>query len=156
MDIQKVIDDIVAVVNEAVEAFIELVKDICNAVAEALRLWLVHEPKRKTTIGASMSRFKSWIRKIFQRRRRIRRKYTRCMKGVICMNKSKEEILEEAKKYMPKPLVSINGLGLMLLESHIMSQRRKDAIRRWIQCEMAYKEYQKRVRLINQVTKEES
>lgn len=76
MDIQKMINDIVAVVNEAVEAFIELVKDICNAVGEALRLWLVHEPKRKTTIGAAMARFKSWMSKIF--RRRIRRKYTRC------------------------------------------------------------------------------
>lgn len=81
MDIQKLIDDIVAVVNEVVEAFIRFVKDIRDAVSEALRLWLVHEPKRKTTIGASISRFKSWMSKIF--RRRIRRKYTQCMKGGV-------------------------------------------------------------------------
>lgn len=74
MDIQKIIDNIIEAANELIEAIIELVKDIRDAVSEALRLWLVHEPKRKTTIGASMSRFKSWIRKIFQRR--IRRKYT--------------------------------------------------------------------------------
>lgn len=81
MEIQKAIDTIVKAVNEVIEAIVELVKDICNAVAEALRLWLVHEPKRKTTIGASIARFKSWVRKIFQRR--IRRKYTRCMKGGV-------------------------------------------------------------------------
>jgi hypothetical protein len=74
MDIQKVIDDIVAAVSEVVEALIELVKDIRDAVSDALRLWLIHEPKQTTTIGAAMARFKAWVRKIFKRR--IRRKYT--------------------------------------------------------------------------------
>lgn len=87
MDIQKIIDTIIEAANEVIKAIIELVKDICDAVGEALRLWLVHEPKRKTTIGASMARFKSWIRKIFQRRIRIRRKYTRCMKGGVYYEK---------------------------------------------------------------------
>ena len=68
------IDTIVEAVNEAIEAIIELIKDIRDAFMEALRLWLVHEPKRATTIGASVARFKAWIRKIF--RFRIRRKYT--------------------------------------------------------------------------------
>lgn len=73
MDIQKSIDAIVAAVSEAVEAIIKLIKDIYEAFSEALRLWLVHEPKRKTTIGAAMARCKAWVRKIFKRR--IRRKY---------------------------------------------------------------------------------
>lgn len=81
MTIQEAISAIAAEVAEAIEALLKVIKDICDAVSEALRLWLVHEPKRKTTIGASMSRFKSWIRKIFKRR--IRRKYTRYMKGGV-------------------------------------------------------------------------
>lgn len=85
MDIQKVIDDVMAAVSEVVEALIELVKNIRDAVSDALRLWLVHEPKRKTTIGAAMARFKSWMRKIFKRH--IRRKYTRCMKGGVYYEK---------------------------------------------------------------------
>lgn len=75
MTIQEAISAIVDDITEAIEALVKVIKDICDAVGEALRLWLVHEPKRKTTIGASMARFKSWIRKIFQRRICIRRKY---------------------------------------------------------------------------------
>ena len=70
MEIQKAIDTIVEAVNEVIEAIVELVKDIRDAFLEALRLWLVHEPKRKTTISASIARFKSWIRKIFRRKRK--------------------------------------------------------------------------------------
>jgi hypothetical protein len=73
MTIQEAINAIANDVAEAIEALVKLIKDICDAIGEALRLWLVHEPKQKTTIGATMARFKAWVRKIFKRR--IRRKY---------------------------------------------------------------------------------
>ena len=73
MTIQEAISAIVDDIAEAIEALVKVIKDICDAVGEALRLWLVHEPKQKTTIGAAMARFKAWVSKIF--RRRIRRKY---------------------------------------------------------------------------------
>ena len=69
MTIQEAINAIVAEVAEAIEALVKVIKDICEAVGEALRLWLVHEPKRKTTIGAAMARFKAWVRKMFKRRK---------------------------------------------------------------------------------------
>ena len=74
MTIQEAISAIVDDVVEAIEALVKVIKDICDAISESLRLWLVHEPKRKTTIGAVMARFKDWVRKMFKRR--IRRKYT--------------------------------------------------------------------------------
>lgn len=85
MTIQEAISAIVDDITEAIEALVKVIKDICNAVGEALRLWLVHEPKRKTTIGAAMARFKSWMRKIFKRH--IRRKYTSYMKGGVYYEK---------------------------------------------------------------------
>lgn len=79
------------------------------------------------------------------------------------MNKSKEEMIEDAKKYIPKQIVGLDGLRLMLLGFYLEKERKEETEKayarrekEYARCEMAYKEYQKRVRLINQVTKEES
>lgn len=72
------------------------------------------------------------------------------------MSKSKEEVLEDVKKYMPKPLVGPDCLRLMLLGFYLEKERKEETEKEYARCEMAYKEYQKHVRLVKQVTKEES
>jgi hypothetical protein len=74
------------------------------------------------------------------------------------MNKSKEEFLKDKdiKRYVPETIVGLNGLRLMLLGLHMERRHREDAEKAYAKCEKAYKEYQKHVRLVKQVTKEES
>ena len=72
------------------------------------------------------------------------------------MNKSKEEILEDVKKYMPKALVGPGALRLMMLSLDIERRHREEAEKAYTKCEKAYEEYQKYARLVKQVTKEES
>ena len=72
------------------------------------------------------------------------------------MNKSKEEVLEDVKKYVPETIVGLKGLRLMMLSLDMEKRHREEAEKEYAKCEKAYEEYQKYARLVKQVTKEES